>query len=269
MLLSSDGLEVREELRVLIGGLTAGLGGGPEVGGEEGVGLLQGVEGGHDEVGAGAGLAGGAGVHVRDASELENLGGDGGSDDTGTTGSGHQAHGDGTGLAGHLHGHGVGHTDLVTPVATADRDDVELGSDEGSADGEGDFLAGAGANTNVAVLVTNQDVGLEAGALTGAGLLLHGEDGHDLIGEGLVGHEGVDDLALLDGHGEQEDLLEGLELVLLHEASELGAGDPLLLVGVTATAATTASTATAEATSTGSISLGSCVGHAGQNSVTK
>jgi hypothetical protein len=45
--------------------------------------------------------------------------------------------------------------------------------------------------------VTDDDDGLEAGTLTGTGLLLDGLDLHDLVLK--LGQEEVDDLVLLDG----------------------------------------------------------------------
>lgn len=125
---------------------------------------------------------------------------------------------------------------------------------------------------NVAVLVTNNDDGLEARALTGARLTLHGRDLHDLILE-LVLEEVVNDLRLLDRQGVQVDLLEVLDLAVLHEATELGHGGPGALVATTAstaattatttvtvsTAVPTASTTTAKASPT--TSLGALVGH--------
>lgn len=47
----------------------------------------------------------------------------------------------------------------------------------------------------------------------------------------------LDNLVLLDGDGEEVDVLEGLDLALLHEAAELGAGGPAVAVLVVATAA--------------------------------
>jgi hypothetical protein len=41
----------------------------------------------------------------------------------------------------------------------------------------------------------------------------------------------------LDGHGEEVDVLEGLDLASLHETAKLGARNPLLLVAVGAPAA--------------------------------
>jgi hypothetical protein len=76
--------------------------------------------------------AGGGGVDVLDAGELQHLlGGDGG-DDASTAGRGDQADGHGPALAGDLRGDGVGSTELSAPVPAADRDDVQLGQDHGT-----------------------------------------------------------------------------------------------------------------------------------------
>jgi hypothetical protein len=71
---------------------------------------------------------------------------------------------------------GVWFTEVGAPVAAADREDGELGDDDGCADGGSNFFGGLDAETDVAFGVTNDDDGLEAGALAGAGLLLHGFD---------------------------------------------------------------------------------------------
>lgn len=84
--------------------------------------------------------------------------------------------GDGTALARLLDGNGVRLTKVGTPVTATDGDNVELGDDDGGTDGGSDFLGGLDTETDVAVGVTDEDDGLEAGALTGTGLLLDGLD---------------------------------------------------------------------------------------------
>jgi hypothetical protein len=64
----------------------------------------------------------------------------------------------------------VGLADLVAPVATADRDNGELGEDDGATDSSGNLLGALDAKAKVAVRVANDDKGLEAGALTGTRL---------------------------------------------------------------------------------------------------
>ena len=82
------------------------------------------------------------------------------------------ADGNGTALARLLDGNGVRLTKVGAPVSATDGDDVELGDDDGGADGGSDFLGGLDTETDVAVGVTDEDDSLEAGTLTGTGLLL-------------------------------------------------------------------------------------------------
>jgi hypothetical protein len=226
---------------------------GPEIWGQVLVGLAQSDEGSSDEVLGSLGVAGRGSVNIIDTSELKHLLRDRGSNDTGTTRSGGQLDGDGSALAGDLAGHGVHVTDLVTPIASSDGDELELGADEGTLDGNLDFLGNLHTETNVAILVSNNDDSLEAGSLTGLGLLLDRDDLHDLIGQGLGLEEFVDDLGLLDGDGVGVDFLEGADVTVLNESAELGLGDPFILGGTatawaitTTTAATTATATTAE-----------------------
>jgi len=83
--------------------------------------------------------------------------------------------------------------------------------------------------------ISDSNEGLEASTLTGRTLLLHRHDLHDLVLE-LVLQEVVNDLGLLHGDGEEEDLLDGSDLALLYETAELGDGSPNVLVTVSASA---------------------------------
>mmetsp|Transcript_18641 Transcript_18641/g.52411 ORF Transcript_18641/g.52411 Transcript_18641/m.52411 type:complete len:255 (-) Transcript_18641:257-1021(-) len=205
------GQEVGEFLQWRLGVL--GL--APQVRGQETIGLGQSKEGGLDEVAQGLAGAGRGGVAVLNTSHLQHLLGHTGSYDTSTSGSGHQADGHGTALAGDLGGHGVHLSDLVTPVAAAHGHHGHLGLDDGATDGGGHLLGTLHAQTDVAVEVTHHHKSLEAGPLTSAGLLLHRHDLHDLILQ-RGAKEVVHNLALLDGHGEQVNLLQALDFALLH-----------------------------------------------------
>ena len=118
-------------------------------------------------------------------------------DQASTTGRRDETDCDGTALAALLGGQRVRLTKVGTPVTSSDGDDAELGDDDGGADGGRDFLGGLDTETDVALRVTDDDDGLEAGTLTGTGLLLDGLDLHDLVLE--LGEEEVDNLVLLDG----------------------------------------------------------------------
>ena len=84
--------------------------------------------------------------------------------------------GDGTTLSALLDGDGVRLSEVGAPVSSPDGNDGELGDDDGGADGGSDFLGGLDTETDVALGVTDDNDSLEAGTLTGTGLLLDGLD---------------------------------------------------------------------------------------------
>lgn len=100
---------------------------------------------------------------------------------------------------------------------SSDRDDSQLGQDDSATDSGSDFLSALDTETEVTIEVTDGDESLESGTLTGTGLLLYRHDLHNLILE--LGEEDVDDLVLLDGQGEEVDLLDGLDLAVLYESA--------------------------------------------------
>jgi hypothetical protein len=136
-------------------------------------------------------------VDVGDTSQLTETLDGGGSDKAGTAGGGNETDGDGTALSALLGGQRVRLTKVGTPVTSSDGNDGELGDNDSGADGGRDFLRSLDTETDVTLGVTDEDDGLEAGTLTGTGLLLDGLDLHDLVLE--LGQEEVDDLVLLDG----------------------------------------------------------------------
>jgi hypothetical protein len=149
-------------------------------------------------------------------------------------------------------------TDLVSPIASSDGNERELGSNKSTLDGNLDFLSELDTETDVTVLITDGDDGLESGSLTGLGLLLDGHDFHGLVRELSLGsfEEQVNDLRLLNGNGVSVDLLKGLDVVVLDESAKLGQGSPLLVVtSGTSWAATGAISATATSTATTTTSI--------------
>lgn len=245
-----------EQVSKLLKGVRRVLGGGPEIGGEVSVRLADGEPGGVDEVTKSLGGATGRGVSVVDTGEGEELAGSAGGNETGTAGGGDTTETDRTALARDLARNGVGESELGTPISTANRDSVHLGGDDGTADGGGDFLGALNTQSDVAVQVTDDDPGFKASALTSVGLLLDGGDLHEFILE-LLAKEVINDLVLLDGHGEQVDILDRLDLLFGDEATELGAGDPsgLLITSAAAGLAVTASTGTSATATAASLSI--------------
>merc|ERR1712047_206261 len=63
----------------------------------------------------------------------------------------------------HLAGHGVGLAQLGAPETSPHGNNGELGHDDGATDGGGDLLAALDAESDVAVVVTDGDEGLEPG----------------------------------------------------------------------------------------------------------
>ena len=245
-------LFVSELLRVLLERGNGERAVKPKVRGQVTVSPGDGLEGSLDEVTQSPGGSRRGGVDILNTSELQQFLGDTGSNKTGTTGSGDKTHRDGTTLASDLHGDGMGLTVVVTPVPTANRDDRQLGEDDGGTDGSGDLLGALNTKTAVTSGVTNNDESLEAGALTSTGLLLDRHDLHDLILEGFT-QELVNDLVLFDGEREEVDLLKRGDVVLLYKTSELGDGLPDFAFGLATSTATSASatvTATAATAAT-------------------
>jgi len=165
-----------------------------------------------------------------DTSQLQDLLGDGGSDDTATSGGRDQSDSDGSTLAGDLDGNGVDVLDLVTPVASSDGDHIQLGVHNSTLDGTLDFLGNFGSETQMAVLITDEDHSSESGSLTGSGLLLNGGNLHDFFLEDVL-EKGVDNLGLLDGDGESVDFFDLLDDAGLDESAELGDGGPFFIDG--------------------------------------
>jgi hypothetical protein len=109
---------------------------------------------------------------------------------------------------------GMDSTNLGTPISSSDWDNVALGVNESSLDGNLDFLGNLDTNTNMTLSVSTSNDSLESGSLSGLGLLLHGENAHDLVGELVldVRDKSIDDWGFLDWDGEGVDFLEGVDL---------------------------------------------------------
>ena len=127
----------------------------PQVWCQVGVCGSHGGVGGLSEVAQSAGGSPGAGVAVLNTRHLQQLLGHGGRHDASTAGCGDQSHPHGAALAGDLAGHRVGFADLVTPEASSDGNNGELGQDDGSSDSSGHLLGALDTKTNVAVVISN------------------------------------------------------------------------------------------------------------------
>merc|ERR1719389_147537 len=204
----------------------------PEVRRKVRIGFLEGREDCLDEVSARLRVPAGAGEAVGDPGERKHLLRCRRTDDARTTRRRDKAHANRAALAMNLHRDGVRQADLVTPVAAADRNQVQLGGDDASTNRRCNLLSALVAETDVAVAVADGDVANETGVLARARLLLHRHDLHHVVLELLRREEDVNNLELLDGKGVKVDVLNGSDLAVLHEAAELRARDPLLLLAL-------------------------------------
>jgi len=88
------GSNLAEELAVGLEGSLGEDGRLPEFGGQVAVGLSEGMESSLNEVTHSLGVTSGGGVHIIDTSHGDELLGDGGGDDTSTSGSGDKSYSD-------------------------------------------------------------------------------------------------------------------------------------------------------------------------------
>lgn len=241
------------------------LGVSPEIRGEVLVGLGESGEGSLDEVLGGSGVTSGRGVAIINTSELQDLLGYGGTDNTSSTRSGYESDTNGSSLTVNLGGDGMDLSDLVTPIATTDRDEGELSAHEGTTDSNGDFLGDLDSETDVTVLISNNANSLKASSLSGLGLLLDGNDLHNLIGELAVLNfeEFINNLGFLDGDGVSVDFLKRFDVTVFNKTSEFGCGNPFVLGGtsLSATGSSTTATASESASSTAFSSFSWLVSH--------
>jgi hypothetical protein len=128
-------------------------------------------------------------------------------------------------------------TDSGTPVTSSDWDEVELGINETTLDGNLDFLGALDTDTNVTLSVSNGDNSLESSSLTSLGLLLDGQDAHDFVGKlgFVVGEESINDWCFLDWDGVSVNFLEGFDVSVLDKSSKLGEWSPFFLWSSSAT----------------------------------
>jgi len=144
-------------------------------------------------------------------------------------------------------------TDLGTPITSSYWDNVNLGIDQGTLDGNLNFLSALDTNTNVTSLITGGNNSLESCSLTGLGLLLHGQDAHDLIEQVFVGlllrDKSLDNWCLLDWDGVGVNFFEGFDVASSHQSTELGKWSPVILVTASTWASSSSTTTASSAAS--------------------
>jgi len=136
---------------------------------------------------------------------------------------------------------------------------MDLSIEKSTLNGDLDFLSDLDTNTNVTLSITGGDDGLESSSLTSLGLLLDGENAHDLIGELVfdVRDESIDDWCLLDWDGVGVNFFKGLDVTGFDESSELGKWGPFFLESTSTSSSSSEATSSSSATSVASSSSAS------------
>ena len=116
---------------------------------------------------------------------------------TSTSWSGDESHCDTRAFASHFAWHSVRRADLVTPVATSNGHNGQLGQNDGATNGGRHFFGALHAQTNVTIVIADGNDGLEACTLTGLRLLLYRLDLEHFILQNAWVNESVDDLGFL------------------------------------------------------------------------
>jgi len=231
----------------------------PEIWGQESVGLLQALEQSSAEILSGSGLTSTCGVNIIDTSELKNLLGNLSGNATGTSWSWDESNRARTALSLDLGWDGMDTTDSRTPISSSDWDKMDLSIKECTLNGNLDFLSDLDTDTNVTLSITSSNNGLESSSLTSLGLLLDGENAHDLIREFVmnVSHESIDDWCLLDWDGVGVNFFERLDVTVFDESSEFGKWSPFFLESTSTSSSSSEATSSSSATSVASSSSAS------------
>jgi hypothetical protein len=192
-------------------------------------------------------LTSATGVDIIDTGKVQDFLGNHGGNTSSSSWSWDHSNGTRTALSLNLDWDGMDSTDSGTPVTSSDWDEVELGINEGTLDGNLDFLGALDTNTNMTLSVTDSDNSLESSSLTSLGLLLHGQDAHDFIGKlgFVVSEESINDWGFLDWDGVSVNFFQGFDVSVFDESSKLGKWSPFFLWSSSTTTWSSSSTSTA------------------------
>lgn len=197
----------------------------PEVWGQELIAVTNSVIEGTDRVHQGASVTELAGEAVGQTGKDDSLSNLGGSNDTCAAWSRDDTEPDRSAFARALLCDGVWLTHLTTPVPLTDWDDVELGVCCRLGYCDCNFLGGTRAIANEALLVAYNNMGTEASALTGRGLLLNRSD-LDVAGFDIR-NKCINNLYFFDGDRVLEDLEDVGNSTTLYQTAKFGHWFPL------------------------------------------
>jgi len=177
----------------------------PQIRGQVSVGVGKSKESSLDEVTKGLSGSSGLSENVLDTSVLKNLLWCSGSDNTSTSWGRDKSYRDRTTFSGDLGWDSVRSTDFVTPISSSDWDNFEFSGNDSTTDGSGNFLSAFNSKTNMSVVISNDNVGLKSGSLTGTSLLLYRGNLHDFILQ-FGSNKPINDLMFLDWEREKVDV---------------------------------------------------------------
>jgi len=91
----------------------------------------------------------------------------------------------------------VRESDLVSPITSSNGNNTDLGKDNSSSNCGGNFLCALNSESNMSVVISNNNESLESSTLSSTSLLLNGHDLHNFVLD-LSSKEEIDDLVFLD-----------------------------------------------------------------------
>jgi len=194
-----------------------------------GAGFGNSLEGGLSEVTEGGGATFGTGVDIGVSSVSKNFLWDWGGNDTGTSWSWDESHVDGTTFGVDLAWDGVWFTKFGTPVTSSNWNNRQLSQNDSCSDGVGNFFGALDSESDVSVVVTNNDGGLESGSLTGSGLFLDWLDLEDFVFQSRA-KEVFDNFGFFNRKGEGVNFAQGENLTIFNQSSKFRDRHPYFLV---------------------------------------
>jgi hypothetical protein len=155
----------------------------PKIWGKVLVSLGKSHEGCFDKVLSSSGMTRSTGITIIDTCELKEFLRNWSSDNTGSTRCWDKFDSDGGTLSGNFSWNSMDISDLVTPIASSDWNKLEFGCDQSSLDCNLNFLCDLHSESDMTVLVSNDNDSLETSSLSSHSLLLNGDNFHNFIRE--------------------------------------------------------------------------------------
>ena len=157
-------------------------------------------------------------ITIINSGKLKKLLRDWSTDNTSTTRRWNELNSDRGALSRDFAWNSMDRTKLVTPIASTDWNELKFGGHKSTLDCNLDFLCDLHSETDMTVLVSNDNDSLETSSLTSHSLLLNGNNLHDFIRQSHsgLGQKSFDDVSFLDWDRVSVNLLEGFDVFSLY-----------------------------------------------------